>query len=206
MPVLGGEQVPGPRGCCAWEGRSGKLLVLALGSGDDMRTLPWALFFKTPPEIACSLEQAEQKAGGSILVSIGAAKIQFHIYFLTPQSMEQVIISFEWLKSLYHQAFKRLDVQLHPLLSDIFFPKVQTFLWLVGSFLQWCPSEPLSSSFFFLLFFLVMEKGEKAQRAGSGGTARWMHHGLAELQGWAGGKDQDKAGVTSLVGKCRAVS
>lgn len=71
-----------------WEGHSSKLLALALGSGEDMRTLAWALFFKTPPGIACSLEQAEQKAGGSILGSTGAAKIQFHIYFLLLQSME----------------------------------------------------------------------------------------------------------------------
>lgn len=62
-----------------------------------MRTLAWAVFFKTPPGIACSLEQAEQKAGGSILGSPGAARIQFHIYFLSLQSIEQVIISFEQL-------------------------------------------------------------------------------------------------------------
>lgn len=62
-----------------------------------MRTLAWAVFFKTPPGIAYSLEQAEQKAGGSILGSPGAARIQFHIYFLSLQSIEQVIISFEQL-------------------------------------------------------------------------------------------------------------
>lgn len=61
---------------------------VALGSGENMRTLAWALFLKNPPGIACSLEQAEQKAGGSILGSIGAAKIQFRIYFLPLQSME----------------------------------------------------------------------------------------------------------------------
>lgn len=66
-----------------WEGSSSELLALALGSGEDMRTLAWALCFRTPPGIACSLEQAEQKAGGSILGSCGAVRIQFHIYFLS---------------------------------------------------------------------------------------------------------------------------
>lgn len=88
MPVLGCERVPGRRRCRAWEGHSSELLVLALGRGEDMRTLAWALFFKNPPGIVCSLEQAEQKAGRSILGSTGAAKMQFHIYFLTLQSME----------------------------------------------------------------------------------------------------------------------
>ena len=60
--VLGCEQVPGPRGCHAWEGHSSEVHALTLGGGEDMRTLAWALSFKTSPGIACSLEQAEQKA------------------------------------------------------------------------------------------------------------------------------------------------
>lgn len=66
----------------------------ALGSGGDIRTLAWTLFFKTPPGIACSLEQAEQGAGGSVWGSSGAARIQFHMYFLSLQSVGCVIISF----------------------------------------------------------------------------------------------------------------
>lgn len=97
-------QVPGPRGCCAWEGHSSELLALALGSGEDIRTLAWTLFFKTPPRIACSLEQTEQKVGGSILRSGGAVRIQFHIYFLSLLSMEEVNISAAW--SLYSEPLK----------------------------------------------------------------------------------------------------
>lgn len=110
QPVGPGQSclgVPGPRGGCVWEGHSSDLLALPLGSGDGMRTLAWALFFKTPPGIACSLEQAEQKAGGSILGSSGAVRIQFHIYFLSLQSMEEVNISTPW--SLYHWTCKRLN-------------------------------------------------------------------------------------------------
>lgn len=40
------------------------------------------IFQKIPAGIACFLEQAEQRAGGSILGSTGAARIQFHVYFL----------------------------------------------------------------------------------------------------------------------------
>lgn len=80
--------LPAPRGACAWEGCSSELLALALGRGKDTRTLAWALVFKTPPGIACSLEQAGQKAGGSILGSSGAVRIQFHIYFLSLQSIK----------------------------------------------------------------------------------------------------------------------
>jgi len=53
-----------------------------------MRMLAWALFFRTLPGIACSLEHSEQKAGGSILGSPGAVRIWFHIYFLPYESME----------------------------------------------------------------------------------------------------------------------
>lgn len=61
---------------------------------------------------------------------------------------------------------------------------------------------------FQLSFFLFFGKGNRSEvhRAGSRGTKRWIHHGLAETQGWAGSKDQGKAGVTSLTGKFWAVS
>lgn len=81
---------------------------------------------------------------------------------------------------VYHQAFKRLNVQLHLLLLDI-------------------------CSLFVDAHFLAKEKGDKVQRASSKGTPRWMHHGLAEIQSWAGGKDQGKTRM-ALVGKFRAIS
>lgn len=83
-------------------------------------------------------------------------------------------------------------------------------LCIVEFIIHWCPPKPFSSSFSFFLkcyfIFLAKEIGVKVQKAGRRGTARWIHHGLAETQGWAGEKNQDKTGVTSLVGKFWAVS
>lgn len=96
------------------------------------------------------------------------------------------------------------------------FLKAQALLCLVEFIIHWCPPDPFSSSFFFFLkwffyyyyFYFFGGKGNRSEDA-EGWEKRhsWVNTSWPCWNpGWAGVKNEDKTGVTSLVGKFWAVS